>query len=79
MEKEIEIMTADELLATRKTVEINDVMSIFQEQYNFDKAEISFVGLYLSDEVKLQLFNLGFKYRKHLGPIGETCHVISLK
>lgn len=78
MEKEIKIINASELLANRKAIKISDIMCQFQGEHNLSRTEVTFISIYMCDDTKLQLFNLGFKYRTHLSPIGETCHVISL-
>lgn len=79
MENEkITIVSASDILSKRISITIEDVMKQFIENYNESKVEAVFVGIYISDEIKIKLFNLGFKYRTQQSPVGETCHIISL-
>lgn len=78
MKEEALVMSAGQILDNRKnSVTIDIIMNRFNSEHENSVTEIVFVGTHISDELKLQLFNLGFKYRKHIDPIGLTCHVIS--
>lgn len=70
------IKTAYELLKERKSLTLEDVMKGFDYP---EITEFSVYGVYISDDVKLQLMNLGFRYRTGINQItGETYQVISL-
>lgn len=74
--------TASGILQTRVSVTFEEIIKGFMPSLNNDRnsrlVEISLIGVYLSDPVLLRLIRAGFHYRKHIGPIGETIHVISL-
>lgn len=68
--------TAQEILASRASISFIDIISRFKNEIN--STELAYFGVHLSDDVKLQLMNLGFRYRKHIDPIGLTVHIISV-
>lgn len=62
--------------SAEKRITIEGVSKMIEHRSAEGYSELVIIGMYLPFEVKNELFNAGYKFRKALSPIGETCHVI---
>lgn len=71
---------AYDILSGVKTITLLDVIERFEEELKHrpNVCEVFFLSSYLPDHQLAQIAKAGFRYRMHVGPIGETIHVISL-
>lgn len=82
---EEQFKTAKEILDETRSISVLDVMNQFGQAPNIGAAVIEnlrteaiFIGVYISNEVRLELARLGFRYRTHIGPSGETVEIFSI-
>lgn len=82
------IQSAKDLLDKRISLTFQQVIDFFEGKQTVDHRDSHAVGNlmlidfcyvgYISDGVLLEIMRAGFRYRQHIGPMGERINVIEL-